>query len=69
MIFTLVMPAVFYFIFGVSQNYADQNAGRGNVAAYIMISMAALRRHDRHDRRRRDGRHGTSRRAGAASCG
>jgi SAM-dependent methyltransferase len=41
MIFTLVMPAVFYLIFGVSQNYADQDAGRGNVAAYIMISMAA----------------------------
>ena len=41
MIFTLVMPAVFYLIFGVSQSYADQDAGRGNVAAYIMISMAA----------------------------
>ena len=41
MIFTLIMPAVFYLIFGVSQSYADQDAGRGNVAAYIMISMAA----------------------------
>jgi ABC-2 type transport system permease protein len=41
MIFTLVMPAVFYVIFGVGQAYSSQNAGRGNVAAYIMISMAA----------------------------
>jgi ABC-2 type transport system permease protein len=41
MIFTLIMPAVFYLIFGVSQSYADQGTGRGNVAAYIMISMAA----------------------------
>jgi ABC-2 type transport system permease protein len=41
MIFTLIMPAVFYLIFGVGQSYANQNAGRGNVAAYIMISMAA----------------------------
>ena len=41
MIFTLIMPAVFYLIFGVGQSYATQNAGHGNVAAYIMISMAA----------------------------
>ena len=41
MIFTLVMPAVFYLIFGAAQSYSNDNAGRGNVAAYIMISMAA----------------------------
>ncbi|HEU0285854.1 MAG TPA: ABC transporter permease [Nocardioidaceae bacterium] len=41
MIFTLIMPAVFYLIFGVGQSYATQSAGHGNVAAYIMISMAA----------------------------
>lgn len=41
MIFTLIMPAAFFFLFGVGQSYSSQNAGRGNVAAYIMISMAA----------------------------
>ena len=41
MIFTLLMPAVFFFLFGVGQDYSSQSAGRGNVAAYIMISMAA----------------------------
>lgn len=41
MIFTLVMPAAFYLLFGVGQSYADQSAGHGNVAAYVMISMAA----------------------------
>jgi ABC-2 type transport system permease protein len=41
MIFTLIMPALFYVLFGVGQNYSGQSAGRGNVAAYIMISMAA----------------------------
>jgi ABC-2 type transport system permease protein len=39
-IFTLVMPVVFYLLFGVSQEYANESAGHGNVAAYIMISMA-----------------------------
>jgi ABC-2 type transport system permease protein len=40
-LFTLLMPAVFFFLFGVGQEYSAQNAGHGNVAAYIMISMAA----------------------------
>ncbi|MDH6280765.1 ABC transporter permease [Prescottella agglutinans] len=39
-IFTLVMPVVFFLIFGLSQGYQYENAGRGNVTAYIMISMA-----------------------------
>ncbi len=41
MVFTLLMPAIFSFIFGVMQDYGTQSAGRGNVVAYIMISMAA----------------------------
>ncbi len=41
MLFTLLMPAVFFFLFGVGQAYSSQNAGHGNVAAYIMVSMAA----------------------------
>lgn len=41
MVFTLLMPALFFFIFGVGQDYSGQTAGKGNVSAYIMISMAA----------------------------
>jgi len=41
MIFTLIMPAVFFLVFGVLQDYGSQSAGHGNVVAYIMISMAA----------------------------
>ncbi len=40
MIFSLVVPAAFYFMFGVGQAYSSENAGRGNVGAFIMISMA-----------------------------
>ncbi len=39
--FVAVLPAFFYLIFGASQDYADESAGNGNVALYIMISMAA----------------------------
>ena len=39
-IFTVVMPVVFFLIFGVGQKYSSQSAGHGNVAAYVMISMA-----------------------------
>lgn len=39
-VFTFVLPAVFYLIFGVGQDYSSQPAGHGNVAAYIMVSMA-----------------------------
>jgi ABC-2 type transport system permease protein len=39
-IFSVVMPVVFYFLFGSGQKYSDQSAGHGNVAAFVMISMA-----------------------------
>ncbi|HEV7171905.1 ABC transporter permease [Pedococcus sp.] len=39
-IFSLVMPVVFYFMFGSGHRYSDQSAGHGNVAGFIMISMA-----------------------------
>ena len=39
-IITLVMPVVFFLLFGLNAAYATQNAGHGNVAAFIMISMA-----------------------------
>jgi ABC-2 type transport system permease protein len=39
-IFSLVMPVAFYFLFGTGQKYSDESAGHGNVAAYIMLSLA-----------------------------
>jgi ABC-2 type transport system permease protein len=38
--FTFVMPPVFYLIFGAGQNYSNDDSGNGNVAAFVMISMA-----------------------------
>ncbi len=39
--FTAVLPAFLYVIFGAAQSWSDEPAGNGNVAWYIMISMAA----------------------------
>jgi len=39
-IFTMVLPAIFFLIFGLNSAYADQRSGNGNVSAFIMISMA-----------------------------
>ncbi|MBV0895463.1 ABC transporter permease [Microbacterium sp. NC79] len=39
--FTLTMPVVMYLLFGANAGYADLSAGHGNVAFYVMISMAA----------------------------
>lgn len=39
-IFTMVVPALFFLIFGLNSAYAGQRAGRGNVSAFVMISMA-----------------------------
>ncbi|HLV55520.1 MAG TPA: ABC transporter permease [Actinotalea caeni] len=41
--FTAVLPAFLYVIFGASQDYSTDMlpTGRGNVAMYIMVSMAA----------------------------
>ncbi len=41
MFFIAVLPAFFYLIFGAGQDFSDEPAGNGNVAMYIMISMAA----------------------------
>lgn len=38
-VFTLVLPAALFFSFGGTSGW-DDPAGRGNVAAYIMVSMA-----------------------------
>jgi len=39
--FIAVLPAFFYVVFGASQEWSAERAGNGNVAMYIMISMAA----------------------------
>ena len=39
-VFTLVMPPMFFLIFGAAGNYRTASAGHGNVTAYVMISMA-----------------------------
>lgn len=38
--FALVMPPVFFLLFGTGTGYNDTSVGRGNVTAYIMISLA-----------------------------
>jgi ABC-2 type transport system permease protein len=39
-IFTLVMPPVFFLIFGTAEAYKTESVGNGNVTAWIMVSMA-----------------------------
>ena len=39
-IFTLVMPPLFFLIFGSAEQYKTTSVGRGNVTAYILVSMA-----------------------------
>lgn len=39
-VFSVVMPVLFFLIFGPGKKYSDESAGHGNVTAFIMISMA-----------------------------
>lgn len=39
-IFTLILPPVFFLAFGTSGDYRTASAGYGNVTAYILVSMA-----------------------------
>ncbi|MFC7533106.1 ABC transporter permease [Actinoplanes sp. GCM10030250] len=39
-IFTLVMPAAFFLLFGTSSSYRTEQVGGGNVTGYVLISMA-----------------------------
>jgi ABC-2 type transport system permease protein len=41
MFFTAVLPAFFYLIFGATVDARSSTIGEGNVAMYVMISMAA----------------------------
>ncbi len=39
-IIAIVIPVVFFLVFGLGQTYDNQHVGHGNVAAYVMISLA-----------------------------
>ena len=39
-IFTLIMPAVFFLLFGANASYRHERVGAGNVTGYVLISMA-----------------------------
>jgi len=39
-IFALIIPSVFFLLFGLNKAYANDPAGHGNVSAFIMASMA-----------------------------
>ena len=39
-LFTLIVPVIFFLIFGLNGAYADQRSGSGNVSAFVMISLA-----------------------------
>ncbi|MCY1143372.1 ABC transporter permease [Actinoplanes sp. Pm04-4] len=39
-VFTFIMPAVFFLLFGTSSSYKTERIGGGNLTGYILISMA-----------------------------
>jgi len=39
-VFTLIVPAVLFLLFGTGSGYRTESLGRGNVAGYILVSMA-----------------------------
>jgi ABC-2 type transport system permease protein len=39
-IFAVVSPVIFFLAFGLNSAYANERAGHGNVAAFVMVSMA-----------------------------
>lgn len=40
LIFTVVVPVMFFGIFGLNHAYANNRLGSGNVSAFVMVSMA-----------------------------
>jgi ABC-2 type transport system permease protein len=39
-VFTVVLPAVFFLLFGTSGDYKSERIGGGNVTGYVLVSMA-----------------------------
>lgn len=67
-VFTLVMPAVFFLLFGTGSSSRTERVGGGNVTGYILVSMAVYGRCWRRPAAVRWCR-SSGRRAGAGSCG
>ena len=40
LIFTMIAPSIFFLLFGLNSAYANQPDGRGNVSAFVLVSMA-----------------------------
>lgn len=40
LLFTMIVPVLFFLIFGLNNAYVHERAGSGNVTAFVMISMA-----------------------------
>jgi ABC-2 type transport system permease protein len=40
LVFTLIMPSVFFLLFGTDSSYKHERDGHGNVTAYVLVSMA-----------------------------
>jgi ABC-2 type transport system permease protein len=39
-IFAVISPVLFFLVFGLNKAYANEREGHGNVAAFVMVSMA-----------------------------
>ena len=39
-VFTLILPAAFFLLFGANSSYRQERIGQGNVTGYVLISMA-----------------------------
>ena len=40
LIFTLIVPVIFFLIFGLNSAYANERLAHGNVSAYVMVSLS-----------------------------
>lgn len=40
LLFTIIVPIIFFLIFGLNSAYATNRVGHGNVSAFVMISLA-----------------------------
>jgi ABC-2 type transport system permease protein len=40
LIFTMIAPSIFFLLFGLNSAYASKPDGRGNVSAFVLVSMA-----------------------------
>ena len=68
-IFALVFPAAMSSIFGTSGRRRRDTVGSGNVAAYVLVSMALYGARADRRRDRLDGRRWSAPSAGPDSCG